>query len=261
MPSRHKLLDTPVRFELTTDQVTGIANEDLRDKRGIAALADKIVENPYVLFEQDKGAEYSEPMGLETIDQGMWPEGDAALFRKGPPVSHDDRRRVRATACAVLRQAANAGDTLLPFETFMRGVHECLPEKRRCLADREVFWEAEDRKFHGAILWLKEEPYPESWRTAETKPKSAAAVAAAVEEDLVEDLGAGEPEDEAVTPEIRLIALKSVCRQEVEISKVLEGMGKVEDLPQTVPDWRAPLTRPNERAVSGNRKRRARKML
>ena len=254
MPSRHKLLDTLVRFELTTEQVTGVANEDLRDKRGIAALADKIVENPYVLFEQDKGAEYSEPIGLETIDQGMWPEGDAALFRKGPPAAHDDRRRVRATACAVLRKAANAGDTLLPFETFVRAVHEYFPEKRRCLADREVFWEGEDRKFHGAILWLKEEPYPESWRTAGTKPKSAAAVAAAVEDDLVEDLGAGEPEDESVVPEIRLIALKSVRRQEVEISKVLEGVGKVEDLPQTVPGWRALLTRPNEKGGFGEPK-------
>ena len=101
--------------------------------------ADRIIENPYVLFEQDKGSEHSEPIGLETIDQGMWPEGDAALFRKEPPIAHDDVRRVRATACAVLRQAANAADTLLPFETFMRKVHEYFPDKRRCIADREVF--------------------------------------------------------------------------------------------------------------------------
>ena len=162
MPSRHNLLDALVRFELTTDQVAGVANEDLREKRGIAARADKIIEDPYVLFEQDKGDEHSEPIGLETIDQGMWPEGDAALFCKGPSIAHDDHRRVRATACAVLRQAAEAGDTLLPFETFMRKVHEFFPDKRRCLADREVFWEGEDRKFQEAILWLKEESYPES---------------------------------------------------------------------------------------------------
>ncbi|MCC7157108.1 MAG: AAA family ATPase [Bryobacterales bacterium] len=250
MPSRHKLLDMLVRFELTTDQVTGVANEDLRDKRGIAARAEKIIENPYLLFEQDKGSEYSEPIGLETIDQGMWPEGDAALFRKGPPIAHDDRRRVRATACAVLRQAANAGDTLLPFETFVRRVHEYFPEKRRCLADREVFWEGEDRKFHDAILWLKEEPYPESWRVAEVNPKSAPAVAA-VDDELVEDLGAEEPDEETVAPEIRLIALKSVRRQEVEIAKVLEGVGKVEDLPQAAPDWRALLTRPKGKGGFG----------
>jgi len=250
MPSRHNLLDTLVRFELTTDQVTGVANEDLRDKRGIAARADKIIENPYVLFEQDKGSEKSEPIGLETIDHGMWPEGDAALFRKGPPAAHDDRRRVRATACAVLRQAATDGDTLLPFKTFMRNVHEFFPDKRRCLADREVFWGGEDRKFHDAILWLKEETYPESWRVAEAKPNAAAAVGA-VDDELVEDLGAGGPEEDEVAPEIRLVALKSVRRQEVEISKVLDGLGKIDDLPQPPPEWRALLTRSKEEGGFG----------
>jgi hypothetical protein len=97
----------------------------------------------------------------------MWPEGNAALFRDGPPVAHDDSRRVRATAGAVLRHAADAGDTLLPFETFIRRLHEYFPDKRRCLADREVLWDGEDRKFHNAILWLKEEPYPDSWKMAE----------------------------------------------------------------------------------------------
>lgn len=76
MPSRHRLLETLVRFELTTDQMTGIANEDKREERGVVARADKIIENPYVLFEQDKGEENSKPIDLETIDQGMWPEGE-----------------------------------------------------------------------------------------------------------------------------------------------------------------------------------------
>jgi hypothetical protein len=249
MPSRHNLLDTLVRFELTTDQVTGVSNEDLREKREIVARADKIIENPYLLFEQDKGSDHSEPIGLETVDQGMWPEGNAALFRKKPPIAHDDHRRVRATACAVLRQAANAGDTLLPFETFMRKVHEYFPDKRRCLADREIFWEGEDRKFHDGILWLKEEPYPESWRVTETKPKAAAA---AVDDDLVEDLGADGPADEEIVPDIKLVALKSLRKQEVQISKVLEGLGKLEDLPQSPPDWRKLLTRPKEKGGFGN---------
>ena len=248
MPSRHKLLDMLVRFELTTDQITGVANEDLREKRGIAARADKIVENPYVLYEQDKGEEKSEPIGLETIDQGMWPEGDAALFRKEPPIAHDDQRRVRATACAVLRDAANAGDTLLPYETFMRQVHERFPDKRRCLADREVFWEGEDRKFHDAILWLKEEKYPDSWRIS--VPGSAMGPAPVVEDEFAEDLGAG-TDDEEIAPEIKLVALKSLRRQEVEISKVLEGLGKIDDLPVSPPDWHTLLTRSVEQGGFG----------
>jgi len=249
MPSRHKLLDALVRFELTTDQVTGVANEDLREKRGIAARADKIVENPYVLYEQDKGEEKSEPIGLETIDQGMWPEGNAALFRKDQPVAHNDHRRVRATACAVLRDAANAGDTLLPFETFMRKLHERFPDKRRCLADRDVFWEGEDRKFHDAILWLKEEQYPESWRITDAGG-SGGTTQATVDDELAEDLGAS-PEDEEGDAQIKLVALKSLRRQEVEIGEVLKGLSKVADLPAPPPDWRALLTQTVEKGGFG----------
>ena len=84
------------------------------------------------------------------------------LGRACPPSFANDHRRVRATAVAVLRQAAVAGDTLLPFETFMRRLHDLFPDKRRCLADREAFWSGEDRPFYDAILWMKEEPYPDS---------------------------------------------------------------------------------------------------
>ena len=239
MPMRHRLLETLIRFELTTDQVTGIANEDQRGKRGIAARADKIIENPYVLYEQDKGDENSEPVGLETIDQGMWPEGDAALFRSGEAIAHNDERRVRATAVAVLREAAEAGDTLLPFDTFMRRLHARFPDKRRCLADREAFWYGEERAFHDAILWLKEEPYPASWcvevqGVADTTPGNT-------NDELAEDLGADDDEEGA--PIIKLVALKSIRRQEVEIAQVLEGVRELDDLKSPTPDWRTLLTR------------------
>ncbi|MCK5749088.1 MAG: AAA family ATPase, partial [Oricola sp.] len=231
---------TLVSFELTTDQVTGVANEDERDARGIAARPEKIVENPYLLFEQDKGADDSEPIGLETIDQGMWPEGDAALFRSGEAIAHNDPRRVRATAVAVLREAADGGDTLLPFETFMRRLHDRFPDKRRCLADREAFWSGEERTFHDAILWLKEEPYPASWRIDDATSGTQNALAEE-EDDLAEDLGADSSEDDDA-PTIKLVALKSVRRQEVEIAKIFDGVRPLEDLPPERPNWHALLT-------------------
>ncbi|WP_292364382.1 AAA family ATPase [Mesorhizobium sp.] len=237
MPMRHRLLDTLVRFELTTDQVIGIANEDQRDKRGIAARADKIIENPYVLYEQDKGDEGSEPVGLETIDQGMWPQGDAALFRSAEAIAHNDPRRVRATAVAVLREAADAGDTLLPFDTLIRRVHERFPDSRRCLTDREAFWYGEERAHHDAILWFREEPYPSSWRVDAEELQEARS---AIDDELAEDLGADADEDEP--PTIKLVALKSIRRCEVEIAQVLEGVRALDDLPSPAPDWRALLT-------------------
>jgi hypothetical protein len=93
----------------------------------------------------------------------------------GTRVAHNDQRRVRATAVAVLREAAEAGDTLLPFDTFMRRLHERFPDKRRCLADREAFWYGEERAFHDAILWLKEEIYPSSWRVETAEPEATLA--------------------------------------------------------------------------------------
>ncbi len=238
MPSRQNLLSALVRFELSTDQVTGIANEDKRKERGIAALPANIIENPYLLFEQDKGERNSEPIGLETIDQGMWPEGDAALFRNDDAIRHNDPRRVRATACAVLREAADAGDTLLPFETFIRRIHEKFPDKRRCLVDREIFWEGAERKFHDGILWLKEEPYPPSW----VKAKEAVEAPGILDDELLEDLGASSTEDDESAPTIRLVALKSIRRHEVEVAKVIEGCRGVEDLPKTKPNWQKLLT-------------------
>ena len=245
MPSRHRLLETLVRFELTTDQITGIANEDEREKRGVAARAEKIIENPYVLYEQDKGVQNSKPIDLETIDQGMWPEGDAALFRTGDGIAHDDHRRVRATAVAVLREAAAAGDTLLPFETFMRRLHDLFPDKRSCLADREAFWSGEDRPFYDAILWLKEEPYPDSWRLEYSAKASQSATPPGTDDDLTEDLGADAYDTEETKPKIKLVALKSIRRQEVEVAKVFEGVRKLDDLASSQPDWKALLTDKN----------------
>jgi exodeoxyribonuclease V alpha subunit len=241
MPTRHRLLATLAQFELTTEQVTGVANEDERRKRGIAATPDRICENPYLLFEQDRGTKTSEPIGLETIDQGMWPMGDAALFRSGDAIAHDDPRRVRATACAVLRAAAEAGDTLLPFETFMRRMHDHFPDARRCLVDREAFWDGENRSFYDGIFWLKEESVPEAWRV-EASDTGATPVAADPDDDLVEDLGADDS-DGSTAPTIKLIALKRVRKQEVEIAKVFDGIRKLDDLPSPSPDWRAMLTR------------------
>lgn len=240
MPGRQRLLDTLARLELTTDQVRGIANEELRQLRGIAARADVIADNPYVLFEQDKGDGKSEPVGLEVVDQGMRPEGDAALFRTGEPVAPDDRRRVRATMCAVLRQAAEAGDTLLPFPMLVKRVQDLFPERRRCPADAEAIWSGEDRAFYDATLWLKEESVPEDWAK---HGASAPAPTPAEDDELAEDLGADPPASETEHLSIKLAALKSLRRQEVEVAKVIgEGGVPLDGLASPPPDWRALLT-------------------
>jgi hypothetical protein len=86
------------------------------------------------------------------------------------------------------------------------------------------------RKSHTPTLgkWLR------PWKRMESNSN--------VDDDLLEDLGAS-PSDGDPAPEIRLVALKSLRRQEVEIVKVFDGIRKLNEIPDTPPDWKAMLTR------------------
>lgn len=151
LKSKHELLATLVRFELDRDQVERVANPDLRLKCGILATEEDIVANPYVLSELDAGTVDSSPIGLETIDHGMAPEGDAALFKPVDTAEPDDRRRVRATAASVLEDAAQAGDTLLPLPVLLDRIAVRFPDRRACRPDRELV--AGQEEFLRGVLW------------------------------------------------------------------------------------------------------------
>ena len=151
LKSRQALLSKLARFELTPAQVQRIANPDQRAAGGIDATEDALVVNPYIVSESDLGALGSDPVALETIDHGLRPAGDAALFPDDDEVSHDDRRRVRAVGVAVLQEASNNGDTLLTLSDFLCRVLERFPEKRACQPDREVVLAEAD--FYQYSLW------------------------------------------------------------------------------------------------------------
>ena len=120
--AKRDLLALLVRFELSPAQVARVANPDKRTDSGILASDEDLVANAYLLAEQDQGDGKSDVIALETIDRGMRPEGEAArFFDKDGICQQDDPRRVRGTAVAVLRAAAEQGDTLLPYaETLGR---------------------------------------------------------------------------------------------------------------------------------------------
>ena len=137
LPARHEILGTLARFELTTDQVRRIVDPDQREKSGIIQDNARIVENPYLISERDRGSSNSPPISLESIDHGMLPEGMARQFTI--PVPSDDRRRVRAIGVNVLTSAAEAGDTVLPVSEFLDAVRARFPDRRTCPVDRELF--------------------------------------------------------------------------------------------------------------------------
>lgn len=151
LQSRQALLAKLSRFELSPDQVERIANPDLHASSGITADATEIVDNPYVLAETDLGTKTSQPVALETIDHGMRPEGDAALFGDDDIAMQDDPRRVRAVSHAVLSEAAGNGDTVLLLSDLIERINTRFPERRACRPDREII--RAEEAFYSKVLW------------------------------------------------------------------------------------------------------------
>ncbi|MDY7040427.1 MAG: ATP-dependent RecD-like DNA helicase [Chloroflexota bacterium] len=159
-PARLELLNRLVRFELTPEQVRRICDPDDRTQAGIEANEDALIANPYLIGELDLGSAESGPVALDVIDRGMLPEGDAALFiPRDEIVVHDDTRRVRAVAVDVLKEAADAGDTLLTFSDLLARIRDRFPDRRACKPDRDIFIAEAD--FHRQRLWLALEESPQ----------------------------------------------------------------------------------------------------
>ncbi len=152
--TRHDLMDVLVRFELTSDQILDLLSETDRIGRGITASPQQIIENPFVLAEQDLGTDTSEPISLDLIDQGVRPEGAAKAFGIPWTMPQDDKRRLRAVAHAVLCDAADDGHTFLPVSTLLTLVRTRFPERRECRPDEEVFLGQDD--FHSQVLQVDE---------------------------------------------------------------------------------------------------------
>ena len=150
LPSRHDLLSQLVKFELTPEQVVRVADPTARAEAAIAATEKELVANPYLICETDQGTDKSDPVSLDTIDHGMLPFGDAALFVE-TAVEADDQRRIRAVACDVFATAAAAGDTVLPASDLFDRIRKRFSDKRECRVDMELF--QADLTFFEARLW------------------------------------------------------------------------------------------------------------
>jgi exodeoxyribonuclease V alpha subunit len=159
-PVRQELLSTLVRFELSLEQVKRISDPDERRIAGIDFDEAALIANPYLVAESDLGTTESIPVTLDSIDRGMMPSGDAALFI--PPeqiVAHDDQRRVRATAVHVLRTAGDEGDTLLSLSDLLERIRARFPKQRACRPDRDLF--VADAPFYQDRLWLQLDESPQ----------------------------------------------------------------------------------------------------
>jgi len=134
---RRELLAILARMALDFSQIRRIADEDDRPKYGIASTTQELVENPYILSEQDQGADDSDPIGLEVVDRAMRPDS-VSVFSDSDALAHDDPRRVRGVMTAVLRDAALRGDSVLLLRDTLDRVRAHFPDRRACIPDREV---------------------------------------------------------------------------------------------------------------------------
>lgn len=133
---RMELLRLLSRFSLTSDQAKRFFNPDSRTG-DIDDLS--LIENPYLLYELDRGV--PDPIPVMTIDRGMLP-GNVVLNAHPLPegsrlTDKVDPRRVRALAVAALEQGAEQGHTLLPRASLSTYI-EIMPLETDCPVGPEV---------------------------------------------------------------------------------------------------------------------------
>lgn len=119
-PERTRLARTLSRLALNIDQARRWWSQGSRlETTGIHIDDSKVISNPYVLSEYDKGTRDSDSVTFATVDRSV--VGDTASASN---VSGNDPRRFRAAVVAVLRDAEADGDTLLSIDEVRRGATE-----------------------------------------------------------------------------------------------------------------------------------------
>ena len=125
-PRRAALLRLLSRFELSRDQaIRWFENTD---------MTDAVLENPYLLYEKNRFSR--DPIGIWTIDRGIFPDADV-LKRYPLPKEctidqdeHDDPRRLRAIGIHLLEKAAVEGGHTLLGATSLHELAKELPATR-----------------------------------------------------------------------------------------------------------------------------------
>lgn len=121
---RRALLQLLARFELSADQARRWFVSEARRDEGIDVTDKAILENPYRLFEEDRGRRDS--IALKVIDRGLFPDAQVTAAVPIPTPSSCpeaiDPRRGRAFLIQALERAAGEGHTLLPQDWLIQRV-------------------------------------------------------------------------------------------------------------------------------------------
>ncbi len=124
---RKALLKLLSRFELSSGQATRFYQPTERDKAGIDVSDQSLLENPYLLFEADRGQ--PDPVFLGVIDRGVFPD---SIVREIHPLQEPsrvdepvDRRRARAFVVDELEKASlMSGHTVQPKDWVIQAIRD-----------------------------------------------------------------------------------------------------------------------------------------
>jgi ATP-dependent exoDNAse (exonuclease V) alpha subunit len=145
-PHRKALLQLMSRFQLTQEQAERIYQETERKQAGINIEDHQLLENPYLLYELDRGAVDAIPVAV--IDRGLFPDDVVRANHALPePSAVDDpldARRVRALVIDQLEAGARDGHTLRGLQQVVQDVREA-PLDPECPLSLDVFSAIGDR--------------------------------------------------------------------------------------------------------------------
>ena len=114
---RKGLLQLLSRFELTDKQIKNWFDPNLRIRIGLRDADADLLNNPYLIAEEDSGDKENYPIAVETIDNGLFADkaiqGDCMPEKPQLVDSPLDNRRIRAIIINILKRGAENGDTLM----------------------------------------------------------------------------------------------------------------------------------------------------
>lgn len=117
-PAQIDFLKLLARLELTREQA----------ERALTMDADRVLSNPYLLFENDRGA--VDPISFGVVDRGLYPGKEVSVAHPLPLkcnpqlAEYDNQYRLRAASVEILENCTQDGHTFLPIDNVREASDE-----------------------------------------------------------------------------------------------------------------------------------------
>ena len=142
---RRTLLHLLARFDLSPEQATRFYVSEERAKVGISVDDSDLLQDPYLLYEEDRISADATPVTV--VDRGSYPPPavTSSMPIRAPSAMTEpqDPRRVRALMVSALERSAGIGHTLLSQDQLVTAIRE-MPVDPPCPIDGDLLAVIED---------------------------------------------------------------------------------------------------------------------